>query len=866
MESVDLRLTSAFYHMEKDRTVVCFTGRTKDGDSVLVRFKGFRPYFYIVEPNQSAITTLENDKDVVRVDACTLWHDRKLKKSLRVSIKFPKDTPMHRERYERLGNVVFACDIPFHLRFIFDYDVGSCARFHGTWLDNDYIRSRYLVPRVFGAEAIEDIEPFYPPLTVMGFDIENAISDHRIYCISAVHRVGNEGRTTGDNLERTVFDDDDEKVLLEKFFRHIQEIDADVLCGHNILRHDLPIILERCTVHGIYSKFGRDGSGAWEAVEGKWNTHGRVFADSWMAIRAKRPKRETLDFVSKKYLGVGKIDVDSKQIDKEWNSDRAKVLEYCKLDAELSLRLVEFVGSINKALDLGNVARLPLSESYEARTSLLIDSAMIRECDRREIGVPPSRKGEKKDKIVGGYVKEPRPGLYKWIATVDVRSMYPSQIIDKNICMTTLDPENGTISSPHNPDVKYLPKSVKVGVLPYLMQKWWEQRDLAKRKKKETAKNGDTWAEKYYDGLQGSIKVVMNACYGTLSSSFYRFTNSDIGATITAFSREEIKAASQKLESLGYSVIYNDTDSAMIQMPFNTVDECVKDAQRITALLSHDVLEFDFEKLLSRWFTHGAKKRYFGKIVWPQPPSDSIEDSMVIRGYETRRTDSFDLQEQSLLRIMELVMRDDIDGAIKHARETVQKAKKGRVDVSELVVSRGAQVFYSENSCAPVALQSADKDSEESEKAPEPVHIKMEVGDRTLYEHSLYKNPNSMANVQAARKIMKDGIVDFIPGMKVSWVVIDSQSTPQSVEPWYMNRPFPHKPDFAYYAQRLARSLARVTEVFGWDETALLSNSREKALRDFGFEGIEGPKGERRKRRRKRTKPTPNPGAMKLFE
>ena len=41
----------------------------------------------------------------------------------------------------------------------------------------------------------------------------------------------------------------------------------------------------------------------------------------------------------------------------------------------------------------------------------------------------------------------------------------------------------------------------------------------------------------YYQRLQDAVKVLMNAFYGVLASSFYRFTNPQIGASITAFAR-----------------------------------------------------------------------------------------------------------------------------------------------------------------------------------------------------------------------------------------------------------------------------------------------------------------------------------------
>ena len=57
----------------------------------------------------------------------------------------------------------------------------------------------------------------------------------------------------------------------------------------------------------------------------------------------------------------------------------------------------------------------------------------------------------------------------------------------------------------------------------------------------------------------------------------------------------------------------------------------------------------------------------------------------------------------------------------------------------------------------------------------------------------------------------------MIPGTRVAWIVTDARKSPQAVEPWIEGRPFPKdkEPDFAYYAERVAQTLARVTEVFG---------------------------------------------------
>jgi len=71
----------------------------------------------------------------------------------------------------------------------------------------------------------------------------------------------------------------------------------------------------------------------------------------------------------------------------------------------------------------------------------------------------------------------------------------------------------------------------------------------------------------------------------------------------------------------------------------------------------------------------------------------------------------------------------------------------------------------------------------------------------------------------------------------VSWIVTDSKKTPQEVEPYVSGRKFEHRPDCRYYAERIAQTAARATEVFGWGEKDLLTGSQQVTLFDSSFAG-----------------------------
>ena len=69
--------------------------------------------------------------------------------------------------------------------------------------------------------------------------------------------------------------------------------------------------------------------------------------------------------------------------------------------------------------------------------------------------------------------------------------------------------------------------------------------------------------------------------------------------------------------------------------------------------------------------------------------------------------------------------------------------------------------------------------------------------------------------------------------MKVAWIVVSARGSKQEVEPYIPGVPFTRKPDYKYYARRVAETLARITEVFNVDEENLLTGSRQISLGSF---------------------------------
>ncbi len=765
----DVRLISASYSREDDGVVVELYGKTREGEGIVARYHGFMPYFYLVEPPESILEKFAQDPEIYKIEEVKLWHRGNVRDCVKVTLHSPWKTPKYRREALQFCDVL-AADIPFHQRFIYDFDLGSCVRIYGEKIENTH----YTTDLVVRAEKFENIDDFKPSLKILSFDIENSMIDSHIFTIGIA--VWDGGKIKKYSIEG------EEREILWKFLEVVKEEDPDVITGYNIDGYDLEILTDRYKKYGMEFTIGRDFSKPQRIVGQFWRLHGRVIEDAWWAVKKElRLKQETLQAVAMHLFGEGKMDVDRTNIDEEWKKDREKVIEYCKKDAELALRILLKIDIIDKYLDLATVTKFPLDDVIHSGTSTWVDSLLIREADRNGIGVPLQGQERKRGKIEGGYVHTIEPGLYHWVCVLDFKSMYPSIIIKYNICFTTLS-KDGEISSPTG--VKFLSKERREGLIPRLLKQLMDKRDELKKLMKN-AKNEEE--RKYYDGLQKAVKILMNTFYGVLASSFYRFTNPDIGASITAFARETIKSIIGELEEDGIRVIYGDTDSVFFHSPYDELKRTVEFGKKKAAEISkRESLILEFEKVLEPFFSHGAKKRYVGRIIWPE----ELRGEMIVRGYEIRRTDSFDLQSEAQRAVFEKILDGDIEGAIQLAKEIVSKVRAGKVPVESLVISRTVRDFKS------------------------------------------YKNPDSMANVQAAKKLMKMGY-EFIPGMKVAWIVINARGSRQDVEPYIPGKEFTKKPDYKYYARRVAETLARITEVFGVDEENLLTGSKQANLGTF---------------------------------
>ena len=70
-----------------------------------------------------------------------------------------------------------------------------------------------------------------------------------------------------------------------------------------------------------------------------------------------------------------------------------------------------------------------------------------------------------------------------------------------------------------------------------------------------------------------------------------------------------------------------------------------------------------------------------GRVVWPR-------EEMLIRGYEVRRTDTFQLLSDTMTEMFEMILDGNTIDAVDMTKSVIDRVKAGDVEPSQLVISR----------------------------------------------------------------------------------------------------------------------------------------------------------------------------------
>ncbi|HDI73633.1 MAG TPA: DNA-directed DNA polymerase I [Candidatus Korarchaeota archaeon] len=326
----------------------------------------------------------------------------------------------------------------------------------------------------------------------------------------------------------------------------------------------------------------------------------------------------TLDEVAEALLGERKIELGTRDF---YSVEVKDLAEYCLQDAELTYKLGN-IGSgelIRLLFLLSRISKMSLEEVSRQGVSSWIRNMIFFEYRRRNWLIPEQDeikaiRGErtysqaiiKGKKYMGAIVLEPEPGVHFNVAVMDFASLYPSIIGRWKVSFETINCPHESCRS--NRPVEELPHWIckkGLGIIPYLIQ---ALRDVRVRRYKRRAKEEkDEKMREWFDTVQRSLKVFLNASYGVFGYENFPLYSPPAAEMITALARKAMLLSIKEAKKLGLRVIYGDTDSLFIK---GATEREIEELERVV----ESKLGIDLE--LDKWYRYVVlsklKKNYLG--------------------------------------------------------------------------------------------------------------------------------------------------------------------------------------------------------------------------------------------------------------
>lgn len=424
---------------------------------------------------------------------------------------------------------------------------------------------------------------------------------------------------------------DNERDLLQKFIQYWAADYPDIVTGWNVRFFDIPYLVKR-----ISNLFGREES----TKLSPWKIINYSVVDLGMnrkALACELVGVSTLDYMdlyqryapsgksqpSYKLDDIGNVELGMKKLDYTeaqslhglYKTNFQKYIDYNIRDTEIIRGLENKHKLIELAIILAHDSNCNYNDVFTQVR--MWDVLIYNYLASRDIAIPPVYRSEKNDRYEGAHVKEPKPGMYNYVASFDLDSLYPHLIMQYNISPETLlempdwnenlldisakgvtvnkllDRKIDLSKLKENmvgltPNGQFFDNSV-IGFLNSMMFRMYEDRKTYKtlmiscQQKLEEARNSRDRDEirdlensvARYKNLQMAKKVCLNSAYGALGNQYFRFYDIRMALAITKSGQlsirwveRDVNAALNKFmgtDKFDY-VIAADTDSLYINL------------------------------------------------------------------------------------------------------------------------------------------------------------------------------------------------------------------------------------------------------------------------------------------------------------
>lgn len=395
--------------------------------------------------------------------------------------------------------------------------------------------------------------------------------------------------------------------LLSKFLQKWEQLSPDCVTGWNIEFFDIPYLVHR--IKQIMTDDDAKRLSPWKMlreyeveIRGKPNkaytpvgVNVLDYINLYKKFTYTQQESYRLDHIAFVELGDKKLDFSEYNgLDELYKKNYQKFIEYNIKDVDLIDRLEDKMKLIELVYAMAFDAKVNFEDTLGSvkQWDVIIHNELLKD----NVVIPQFKKHKGDYSIVGGYVKEPRLGMSKWVISLDLNSLYPHLIMQYNISpemYVHMDmnfptiPELLTGKFPAPRDFSYAAngtayKRDKAGFLPALMYKMYIDRTVYQKELKELKKQYNETKDESLtkriaalDNLQKAKKIQLNSAYGALGNEWFRWFDPKFAEAITMSGQLSIRWVERKLNTyinkllatkdIDY-VIASDTDSVYITM------------------------------------------------------------------------------------------------------------------------------------------------------------------------------------------------------------------------------------------------------------------------------------------------------------
>lgn len=506
---------------------------------------------------------------------------------------------------------------------------------------------------------------------------------------------------------------EDEGELLQHFAAFLAHCDPDAIVGYE-LGGCLALLLDRAQaakadiaarqlgrIVGVESKVKNGVVPGTQETRKEVNAEGRLVIDiAPLVARDHKLTSYTLAAVVQHFLGSPHFELAASEVASLLTTRPDHLARHVLRDAGAGVRLLEHLCLGYNLIEMARVTGVPVDYLLTRGQMVKVTSQLLRKAREHDF-VLPGRGAGNGDTYEGGFVMDPQTGLYDDpIVVLDFASLYPSVMIARNLCYTTLLPERGekTLSleessfekSPATSETGqpylFVNKSLRKGLLPQILEELLAARKDAKLAMKEAE---DPTARAVLNGRQLALKISANSVYGFTGATVGNLPCLEIAASVTAYGREMIQTTGAFIgdNCEGARVIYGDTDSVMLSFGAVAREDAVRRGKEAAARASANFpapIKLEFEKVLQPFLLLN-KKRYAG-LPWDGDKALALD----MKGIETVRRDWCGLVRQVVDRSLALLLKHDrcIDEARDYVRGVVASLRRGDVDLRLLTISK----------------------------------------------------------------------------------------------------------------------------------------------------------------------------------